>query len=194
MRGRSSIAWCLARVGALGSLLLPGACATGQYSYISDTEAGRRTAAERAEALEVSSPNLIVAGGNALLPGSRFDRGADLLAVSSPTVSAPLATPGVSLLGSHRLLGLGGGPVGLLSVHGGASAGGGALGAGLSVAGAATALQVELTNSSLAVGAAPVGGGASLPPPIPIAFTVPGATPVTTLIHSLPLPLGLLGH
>jgi len=200
MLGRSST-WRVAMAG-VASLTLTGACTTGQYSYVSETEAGRRAAAERAERVDPSqadTPWLLVVGGNALLPGVRE--------TSAGVVPVPTSAPG-QVAGGYDPFGPlpGAAAPALLSLGGGASplAPAGGLGVGLSVAGAAAVLQVQLTNSSTSGGSPPVVvgggsppvvvGGGTPPPPSPLPVAVPGVTPIVTLISHLPLPAGLAGH
>jgi hypothetical protein len=219
MRAAAGIVRRGVRPLALGAFVLLQACATGHYSHIAESDAGQRAdEAERDKLLAESgaSPDVLMVGGNALLPGGRGVAGLESSATGAAGASPLLAPtvvggamPLVALGGATRggpLTGLAGGasaaaPFGVGAVPAtlaasalrGVSTVGGAVG-GVAASAASSALLVDLSGVAAKGSAGLLGPatGATTRPPV---ATVPGAVPLTGAVKTiLTIPSGVLGH
>ena len=110
MRVVASIVRRTCRPLALGAFVLLQACATGHYSHIAESDAGQRAdEAERDKILSEggASSDMLMIGGNALLPGARGVTGLEASATGGASGASSLLAPTVAG-GGVSLLALGG--------------------------------------------------------------------------------------
>ena len=173
-------------------ILIAGCVAGGNSACAGDGDVGVARETGDATAFDQAGPDVLIAGGNALLPGSRGPAASALLGQAGAVTGSPLA-PGALAEVSHLagpLLSLNGAPAALLggTTRVAVGAPGGVFGSAASP-GASIAVTAQNAASSLeATVTVSVNGTTVITPPLkpPAAVaSVPGTTPLTTLVSQL---------